>query len=38
MLELWIVLGAGVWAALLTLVMALCTVSARADRNLFRNL
>jgi hypothetical protein len=34
MLELWIVLGAAAWLALMTLVVALCTASGRADRDL----
>ena len=32
MLALWIVLGVVVWVALMTLVVALCTASGRADR------
>ena len=35
MTELWILLGVGGWSALMALVVALCTVAARADRDLF---
>jgi hypothetical protein len=32
MLELWILGGAAMWLALMTLVVALCAASGRADR------
>ena len=36
MLELWIIVGATVWLALMLLVLALCTASGRADREQMR--
>ena len=32
MLELWIIAGVVVWLGLMTIVLALCASSARADR------
>jgi hypothetical protein len=32
MLELWILLAVSLWVALMTLVVALCAASSRADR------
>lgn len=34
MLALWILAGVAAWAALMTVVVALCAAAGRADRNL----